>query len=204
MSNQPSSANVSQLNSIAKAMTDRGFTTSVVATKEAALDKLKSLIPAGSKVMTGSSTTLNQIGFTDYLASATQPYTNLHSQINSETDEAKRNDLRRFSITADVFVASANAITTDGQIIAVDATGSRVGAYAFGAKQLILVISAQKITPDLSSAMTRIKDHVFPLEDARAQEAYGVNSAFGKWIILEREFTPNRIQVILVEESLGF
>lgn len=183
---------------------NNGFEVELLATKKAALARLQESIPAKSEVMTGSSTTLNQIGFTDLLKEGKHKWKNLNAEIWAENDEEKRNELRRKSITAEYYLASANAVTQDGKIVAVDATGSRVGAFHFGAKHLILVVSTQKIVKDLETAMKRIREHVFPLEDQRMQEAYGMGSNFSKWVILEKEFTPGRVRVLLVQEELGF
>jgi hypothetical protein len=112
--------------------------------------------------------------------------------------------MRRKSVTADYFISSVNAVTEDGVLLAVDATGSRVGAMPFAAKKLVLVIGAQKITKNLEEAIKRIKEYVLPKENKRAMEAYGMGTIFGKWVIIEKETSPSRIKVILVEESLGF
>jgi hypothetical protein len=42
------------------------------------------------------------------------------------------------------------------------------------------------------------------LEDARAQAAYGIRSAVNKIVVINREITPGRITVVLVDEVLGF
>jgi hypothetical protein len=42
------------------------------------------------------------------------------------------------------------------------------------------------------------------LEDARAQAMYGVRSAVSKVLVINREITPGRITVVLVDEVLGF
>jgi len=183
---------------------EHGMIVEVVADKSAALKRLKSLIPSGAEVMTGSSTTLNEIGFSEYLESGKHPWVSLHTQIGAENDETKRNSLRRQSVTAEYFIASANALTEDGKIVSVDATGSRVGALPYAAEKVILVVSTQKITKDLEAAMERIRNHVFPLEDKRMQAAYGMGSNLSKWVILEKEFVPGRITILLVEEKLGF
>src|SRR5690606_35576232 len=124
--------------------------------------------------------------------------------IFKEQNPAKQLDLRRFSTTADYYLASVNAITTDGKLVSADRTGSRVSAYPFAAKTLILVAGTQKITKDLNEAMTRVRDHVLPQEKVRALEAYGVDSEIGKWVIIEKEVARGRIKLILVKESLGF
>lgn len=52
--------------------------------------------------------------------------------------------------------------------------------------------------------MERIRKFVYPLEDKRARKAYGVPSAIGKLVIIEKEKQDHRIKLILVNEELGF
>lgn len=181
-----------------------GINVEVVETGAEALAKLKTLIPEGSEVMTGTSTTLNEIGFTEFLGSNESKWVNVHAQITAENDDQKRNELRRTSVTSEYFLASVNAISQTGALIACDATGSRVGAFHSAAKKLVLVAGTQKITESIETAMQRVKEYVFPLEDKRAQAAYGFGSSTNKWIILEKEANPDRITLILVKEKLGF
>lgn len=189
---------------VAQALRERGFRVEHVDSGKQALESLKSLLPEKAEVMVGSSTTLNQIGFSDYLQSGQHSWRNLNAEIWAENDDQKRAELRRYATTAEYVVASVNAITEEGQLIAVDATGSRVGTYPFGAQHLILVVGTQKITKDLQDGMQRVREYVFPKEDVRAQAAYGVGSTMAKWVILERETTPDRTTVILVDEKLGY
>ncbi len=183
----------------------RGFSVSLVENKAQALEKAKELIPNSNvEVMTGSSTTLYQIGFMDYYLSDKSKWNCLGPVVFSEKDPVKQSILRRKSETADYFIASVNAITEDGLLVAVDKSGSRVSALPFAAKNVILVIGAQKITADLTQAMRRIREHVFPLENERAKKAYGVGTGFGKWVIIENEFQKDRISIVLVKEVLGF
>lgn len=194
------------IKSTAEKLSSHNMETFIVENKEEALAKLKALIPAGKDIHTGSSTTLNQIGFMDHLKDETSGYNYLGDKVRNENDEKKRAELRRQSITAEYFVSSVNALTEEGQLVAVDATGSRVGSMHFAAEHLIIVVSANKIVENLDSAFKRIKEHVFPLEDKRMKSVYGAEagSSLNKWIILEKEFMPGRTQVIIVKESLGF
>lgn len=189
---------------VAVSMKERGFDVIIAADKNEALEMAKNLIPAEAEVMTGSSTTLNEIGFMDWIAKEEDGRVNLQAKVWGENDEEKRAILRREAVAANYYVASVNAVTEDGILVAVDATGSRVSAMPFAAGKLILVVGAQKITKNLEEAMTRIREHVFPLENERAQKAYGMGSTFGKWVIIEKEVAPKRITVILVNEKLGF
>ena len=73
-----------------------------------------------------------------------------------------------------------------------------------GAGRVIFVVGTQKIVPDLEEGLLRINEYAYRLEDARAQAAYGVRSAVNKVLIINREITPGRITVVLVDEVLGF
>jgi len=187
------------------ALKKRGFTTFLVENKAEALEKAKELIPEEEEeVMTGSSTTLYQIGFMDYYLSGEPKWNCLGPIIFNEKDPEIQQTLRRKADTADYFIASVNALTEDGLLVACDRSGSRVSAYPFTAKRVILVVGAQKITQNLEQAMRRVREYVFLLEDERAKSAYGTGSNFGKWVIIENEFQKDRISIVLVKEVLGF
>jgi len=186
-----------------EALKNRGISVVLVETGKEALNKLISLIPEGSEIANGSSTTLNQIGFVDYLMANPAKWKNLHKDVLKEKDPQKQADLRRKSDTAEYFLASINAISKNGELVACDASGSRVSAFPFAAKKLILVASTNKITDNLDEAMQRVREYVYPLENERAQKAYGMPSQFGKWVIIEHDF-PDRTTLILVKEKLGF
>ena len=169
----------------------------------AALEKIKELIPPGSEVMNGSSTTLIEIGYEDFM-NGQHNWRDLHRAIISENDERTRNDLRRRSIISEYFLSGVNAIAQTGQILACDASGSRVGAWPFGAQNLILVSGVNKIVPTLQDALKRIWDYAYPLEDARAKRVYGTPSQIGKCVILAKEGRPGRTTLILIDEVLGY
>jgi len=188
----------------ARAIGERGIAVVMAADGDDALAIVKNLIPPGAEVMTGSSTTLIEIGFDEYVAGGRSGWNSLHAVITSENDEKKRAELRRRSVTADWFVSSANAIAETGEIVACDASGSRVGAWPFAAGHLILVVGTNKIVPSLEMAMRRVYEYAFRLENARAQRAYGTPSSIGKCVILAREKIPGRVTLVLVNEALGY
>jgi hypothetical protein len=83
-------------------------------------------------------------------------------------------------------------------------SGSQLGPYISGAGKVILVVGTQKIVASLDEGLERVNEYAFPLEDARAQAAYGVHSAVNKVVIINREITPGRMTVVLVDERIGF
>jgi len=83
--------------------------------------------------------------------------------------------------------------------------GAQLAAYVFGARNVIWVVGAQKIVPDLESALRRVREHSLPLEDDRMRQSGSPNgSSIGKLLIVEKEARPGRISIIFVKESLGF
>ncbi len=187
-----------------EAARQRGFEVIVAENGKEALEKIKSIIPKGAEVMSGTSTTLSQIGYDDYLKSGKHGWKDMHQEIGGESDGQKRADLRRKAAASEYFLGSVNAISQNGELVAVDASGSRVTSYPFAAKNVVLVAGANKITKSLEHAMKRVREYVYPLEDERAKKVYGAGSSTAKWVIIEREFAPGRIKLILVKEKLGF
>ncbi len=184
---------------------ERNFYAIVVNTKEEALEKVKSLIPIGVSVMNGSSTTLNQIGFVDYLESGNSGWNNLHDAILVEKDLQKQAELRKKSILAQYFLGSVQAITESGQLLIVSASGSQLASYVFSADNVMLVASANEIVPTIEDAFTRLKEYVFPLENERMKTVGYPGSVIGKVLIYEKEINPARkITIILVNEKLGY
>jgi hypothetical protein len=96
-----------------------------------------------------------------------------------------------------------HAVTRDGTLVIASASGSQLAAYAWGAPNVIFVIGAQKLVPNVEAARERIYQHSLKLEDARAYAAYGMNSYVGKILDIHQE-TPGRIHVILIRQVVGF
>ena len=188
----------------AREIEKRGIHVIISPDGEDALEQLKKIIPAGAEVMNGSSTTLIEIGYEEYISQGTSGWNLVHHRITAENDDGKRADLRRKSVTADYFISGANAIAQSGEIVACDASGSRVGAWPFAAGHLILVVGINKIVPTLEDALQRVRQYAYRLENTRAQKAYGTPSIIGKCVILAHEKHEGRVTLILVEESLGY
>jgi len=175
----------------------------VVNDRSEALAKLKEIIPAGASVMTGGSTTLDQIGFTALLKSKNHRWRNLKDAIFAEKDPAKQSELRRQAILADYYIASIQAIAQTGEVLNCDATGTRTGPYAYGPKQVIWVAGAQKIVTNLDQAFRRMWEHCVPLEDQRMKSIGYPGTTVSRILIYEKA-DPGRITLILVKEKLGF
>jgi LUD domain len=161
------------------------------------------LIPDGSQVHHGASQSLEVSGITDEIEKSGR-YEPLRPQIWSMDRATQADEIRRLSAAPDVMLGSVHAVTETGSLVTASMGGSQLGPYTAGAGRVILLVGTQKIVSDLEEGLRRIDEYAFPLEDARAQAAYGVHSGVNKVLIINREITLGRITVVLVDEVLGF
>jgi LUD domain len=113
-------------------------------------------------------------------------------------------EIRRLYAVPDVVVGSVAAVTETGSLVVASASGSQLPSYAGGAARRIWVAGAQKVVPDLPTALRRVEEHCLPLESARAQAAYGQPSAINHLLILNAEPYPGRSTVLLLRRAIGF
>lgn len=184
----------------------RGFIPVVVENGKEAFDTIKKLIPEGASVMNGSSVTLEEIGFVDHLKAGKHGWNNLHEAVLKEGDKEKRAHLRKHSVVSDYYLGSVHAVTEGGELVIASNTGSQLPHLAYTSPNLILVVSTQKIVPDIAAAFERLKKHVIPLEDEHMKKLYGMGTQHNKTTILhgESSSTKREATVILVKEKLGF
>jgi YkgG family uncharacterized protein len=161
------------------------------------------LIPAGSQVYHGASQSLEVPGIVEEIETSGR-YEPLRPRAFSMDRETQSDEIRRLTSSPDVMLGSVHAVTETGSLLTASMGGSQLGPYVSGAGKVILVVGTQKIVSDLEEGLRRINEYAFPLEDARAQAAYGVHSAVNKVLIINREIVAERITVVLVDEVLGF
>src|SRR6266567_7749111 len=161
------------------------------------------LIPDASYVHQGASQTLDVLGVTHEIEKSGR-FAALRPRIWSMDRETEAHEIRRLGAAPDVVLGSVHAVTETGSLLAASMSGSQLGPYVSGAGRVILLVGTQKIVSDVEAGLRRIDEYAYPLEDARAQAAYGIHSAVNKVLVINREIVPGRITVVLVDEVLGF
>jgi hypothetical protein len=161
------------------------------------------LIPEGFQVHHGASESLDAAGITHEIETSGR-YEDLRSRTFSMDRETQADEIRHLGASPDFMLGSVHAATEMGSLITASMSGSQLGPYGSGAGRVILVVGTQKIVSDLEEGLRRIDEYSFPLEDARAQAAYGIHSGVNKILIINREIIPGRITVVFVDEVLGF
>jgi hypothetical protein len=131
-------------------------------------------------------------------------------------DEAEQVLLRGMS--ADVLVASCNAITADGKLVNEDGRGNRVAGLIFGPRKVILLAGVNKIVHSVEDGLTRIKDIAAPMNCIRLgldtpcartgfcddENCCSPARVCSQISIIESNRVKDRLNVFLVGEELGF
>ncbi|MGC4953565.1 LUD domain-containing protein [Actinomadura citrea] len=192
-----------QLERAAAALTAHGFTVEILDDAAAARARVGELIPAGASVFTGASETLRLSGLDEDI-NASGRYEAVKPRILAMDRATRMDEIRRLCAVPDVVVGSVAAVTETGSLVAASGSGSQLPAYSGGAARAIWIVGAQKVVPDLSTALRRVEEHCLPLENARTQAVHGWPSAVNRVLILNAEYQPGRGTVLLLRETIGF
>jgi hypothetical protein len=187
----------------AAALTANGFGVELLDDAAAARTRVNELIPPGASVFTGASETLRRSGIEADINDSGR-YDAVRRRGQALDRATQLGELWRLMCTPDVVVGSVAALTETGSLVVASASGSQLPAYVNGAVRAIWIVGAQKVVPDLNTALRRVEEHCLPLETARAQQAYGQPSAVNRLLVLNAEPHPGRATVLLLREAIGF
>ena len=177
--------------------------------REAALKMALELIPEGSSVTMGGGVSVAEIGLVKALKEGNYNF------IDRNEYEDKRAAML-LAYDADVFLASANAMTNDGILVNIDGNANRVSAMAYGPKKLVLIVGMNKVCDDVDGAMKRARAVAattnaqrFGLSTPCAKTGACMNCKSPDTICCQFLITrfsrhKDRIHVILVNDNLGF
>lgn len=182
---------------------------------------LKEIIP-GSKANTFSyagSKTVEHLGILDDIRK--NPELKIVESFGPPAKNRKeRMEQCRHALLVDMFITGTNAVTETGILVNLDMWGNRVGALAYGPRNVVIITGRNKIVPDLEAARFRIKNYAAPVNAIRhdlhtprktpcvttsyCHECRGEWRICNTWVINEKSFPKGRIKVILINEDLGF
>ena len=199
-------------NRVVKALESRNMEAYYVKTKEAALAKALELIPEGSSISWGGTMSAQEIGLTDALHKGNY---DVYDREQVETREEKEK-IAHQALNCDFFIGSTNALSEDGVLVNVDGNANRVAAFAYGPKNVLLIVGMNKVVKTEADAMSRARNEAAPINAQR----FGVNTPCVKngscfncksaqciccQILITRfSKVPKRTKIILVDENLGF
>ena len=194
---------------VIKGLESRNMSGYYAESKEAALACALELIPTGSSVTMGGAMSAHEIGLVAALKEGDYNFID-----RDEADDPRAAMLAAYD--ADVFLASANAITEDGILVNIDGNSNRVSAIAQGPRKVVFIVGMNKVCDDVDGAMKRARNVAAPINAQR----FGLNTPCAKtgacadckspdticcqFLITRFSRHEGRIHVILVNDSLGF
>ena len=185
----------------AKGLRERNYTTHVVDTVAEARALVRDLLPRDKAIFTANSESVRLSGLGADIDEGDE-FISVRDQL-AGLEPTDIRALIRVGATPDVIVGSVHAVTEDGVLVVTSFSGSQLGPYAAGAEKVIYLVGAQKVVPDLDTALRRVRTHCLPIV-RNAMRAQGQDSFMGKTLILEREFVEDRATVVLIREAIGF
>jgi L-lactate utilization protein LutB len=195
-----------------KALKKNNFEALFVPDSKAAFEEVMKRIPDGVTVAVGGSMTLGQIGLLDALEK--RKITLIWPQKQGKSPE-ETHALFQKAFSAGFFLSGTNAVTEDGWLYNVDATGNRVGAMFIGPKKVIVVAGVNKIVKTIEDAEKRVKEWVAPqnakrlnkktpcVETGVCSDCSSPDRICNIDVILRKKPARTDVAVILVGEYLG-
>lgn len=177
-----------------------------------ALAKALELIPEGASVGWGGAMSAEQIGL---LAAVRNGAYGAIDRDTAKTPDERAEKMRQ-CLLADWFIAGANALSLEGELVSIDGMGNRVAALVYGPKNVLIIAGMNKVMDNLEDAVNRARTVAAPINKQRFgnDTPCGVTGACSdclsdgcicNQILITRNCRPaGRIQFILVGEELGF
>jgi LUD domain len=191
-----------RLERVAETLRSHNIEVIVVATGEEAREVVLAMIPEGAEVHSGKSKTLEDIGLYAAVMESGR-YDAIRPRMATMDRATQGREIRKLIAAPDFMLGSVAAVTEDGTLVVASATGSQLGPYAAGAGRVILIVGSQKIVPDLDAALLRIRDVVFPWENAQVRARLGVDTILEKVLLIYGEWLAGRTTVVFVREPVG-
>jgi len=147
-----------------EALRKNGFEVILCPDRDGAVDRVMQEVAEAMTVGFGGSMTMVDLGIPQRVAALGKECL-IHGAAGLGPEE--RLIIMRRQLTCDVFLTGANAVTLDGKLVNIDASGNRVGAMTFGPKKVVMVAGANKLANDAEDAVRRVKAWVSPANARR-------------------------------------
>ncbi len=137
--------------------TKKGFITKFFEDKDEALKYVLNEVGT-SDVGVGGSMTFNELGWYEDLKKRGKTLCHWYDKYAGILEDEN---------AAPCYITSANAISSDGAIINIDANGNRIAATSFGSKKVFIICGENKIEKDIPAALFRAKNIAAPKNSQR-------------------------------------
>ena len=181
-------------------------------TSQEAVEKALSLMPEGSVISWGGSTSIGECGLMDAIKG--KDYTLIDRAV-AKTPQEKREIFSR-TVMADYYLMSTNAITMEGELVNIDGFANRVACLCSGPENVIIIAGMNKVVKNVQDGIDRIRTKAAPPNTVRLNKntpcaktgvcgnCFSPDCICSQIVVTRRSGIPGRINVSLVNEDLGF
>ena len=197
---------------VIKGLESRNMEGHYAETREEALKIALEMIPEGSRIGWGGSSSVDEIGLRDVVCSGN--YT-VYNRDTCATPEEKR-AVELQCMGCDYFLCSTNAMTEDGILVNIDGKGNRVAAITWGPACVLMIVGMNKVVKDLDAAWSRARNLAAPVNAQRfdiatpckktgaCADCKSPDTICSQFLVTRYSKVPQRIKVILVNDELGY
>ncbi len=201
-----------KLNALKERLEKLGYEACAFETAAQAKEYLLSAIDTQASIGIGGSMTVKEMGLDQALrARGQQVYWHW------DAPDGRANEMREKAASADVYLCSANAILEDGRIVNIDGYGNRLAATLHLTGKVYMIVGKNKLgEKSLDEAISRIKNVSCPLNAKRlglktpcavlghCTDCASPQRMCHATLIFERRPNAHPIEVVLVDEALGY
>ncbi len=150
------------MEAVKKNLERNGFEVEIVKNADVVKEALLKEIPEGAVVGFGGSVTVRETGIYEALEARGDKVL-----WHWKTEPENRGEVCRQALFSDVYLSSANALLSEGEILNIDGNGNRVAALFYGPKKVILVVGKNKIVDGYAAGLERIRTVASPMNARR-------------------------------------
>ena len=196
----------------AESFRKRGFRADVFGTGAEAAERFFEHLNPDESVGYGGSETTTQLGIKERLRSGTYRFLDRAKVGHSYAEQL---EIRRETLSADVLIASSNAVSMEGALVNIDGDGNRTAAMSLGPGRVVLFIGRNKVCDDLERAIYRARNVAAPAlalqlgkatpcaKTGRCHDCSSPDRICSNLLVIDRCVPPGRIHVLLINEDLG-
>lgn len=176
------------------------------------IETVTKLLDGCKTAASGGSVTITDSGIADLLR-AKSDIDFLDRKECKDAEETKK--LYHEMFNADIYFMSTSAITEDGELFNIDGTGNRLAALIYGPKKVVIVAGVNKLVSTVDEAILRTRSISAPMnamrlntntpctQDGLCHDCQSPESICSQFVLTRRSLDPDRIHVVLVDQSYG-
>lgn len=177
-----------------------------------AKEAILSWIPKDATIGIGNSRTVKDL---DLSACLSEKGHIVYDKTTVQTDMGKKL-LKKKALMTDWYITGTNALSKSGHLVNIDHSGSRVAAMLYGPDKVIVVVGINKIEETLDDALNRARNEAAPrnalragagspcIEAGKCVECEGETRICNAFVTLSGQSDRDRMQVVIINEALGF